>query len=99
MTAKSEGAPTVRPLYVRPKQAIQIVPVSRRTLSNWQKSRVVPFYRIGRCVLFKLSDLERTLERYRIAPVGEVRPRRTIETGSITTEPVMPRKRRAGHDY
>jgi excisionase family DNA binding protein len=57
--------------YLRPAEAVRLLPVSRRTLSNWQRRRVIPFYRIGRTVMFKRADIEAALERFRIAAVGE----------------------------
>jgi hypothetical protein len=87
--------PRLQPIYARPEQAIQIVPISRRTLSDWQKRKIVPWYKVRRCVLFKISDLEAALDRYRVAPVGEPRPRKAAEMGTITIQPSK-RKRRAG---
>ena len=63
-------------LYLRPRDVLEILPVSRRTLSNWQRRRLIPFYRVGRTVLFKCADIETALERYRVAAIGECRPRR-----------------------
>jgi len=57
--------------YLRPDQAIEVLPISRRCLSNWQRRRVIPFYRIGRTVMFKRADIESALERFRVAAVGE----------------------------
>jgi len=58
-------------LYLRPAEAMKLLPVSRRTLSNWQRRHVIPFYRIGRTVMFKRADIEAALERFRVAAVGE----------------------------
>jgi len=58
-------------LYLRPTEATKLLPVSRRTLSNWQRRHVIPFYRIGRTVLFKRADIEAALERFRVKAVGE----------------------------
>ena len=57
--------------YLRPNQAIEVLPVSRRTLSNWQRRHVIPFYRVGRTIMFKRSDLESALERFRVSATGE----------------------------
>lgn len=53
-------------LYMRPAEVIKMFAVSRRTLSNWQKEKVIPFYKIKKLVLFKRSDIEEALERFRI---------------------------------
>jgi hypothetical protein len=57
--------------YLRPDDVLEILPVSRRTLSTWQRSRVVPFFKIGRIVFFKREDIEAALDRYRVAAIGE----------------------------
>lgn len=33
--------------------------VSRRTIYNWMEERRIPYLRIGRCLRFKLEDIER----------------------------------------
>jgi excisionase family DNA binding protein len=62
--------------YLRPTEATKLLPVSRRTLSNWQRRHVIPFYKIGRTVVFKRGDIESALERFRVAAVGEPCPRK-----------------------
>jgi excisionase family DNA binding protein len=57
--------------YLRPAEATKLLPVSRRTLSNWQRRHVIPFYRINRTILFKRTDIEAALERFRVNAVGE----------------------------
>jgi len=66
--------------YLRPDDVLEILPISRRTLSNWQQRRIVPFHRVGRTVLFKQSDIEEAITRYRVAAIGEpsFRARRMI---------------------
>jgi excisionase family DNA binding protein len=80
---KDTAAPLPR-LYLRPDEAARVIGVSRRTLSAWQSARVLAFRRIGRTVLFSTADIQTALDRYRIAPVGEPKPRRlSIGTGTI----------------
>lgn len=57
--------------YLRPDQAIEVLPISRRCLSNWQRRHLIPFYRVGRTVLFKRTDIEAALERFRVSAIGE----------------------------
>ena len=57
--------------YLRPDQAAQLLQISRRNLSNWQRRHVIGFYRIGRTVMFKRTDIESALERFRVSAVGE----------------------------
>jgi excisionase family DNA binding protein len=60
-------------LYLRPEQVTQVLPISRRTLSNWQRARRIKFYRVGRTVLFKRIDIESALEKFAVAPLGEAK--------------------------
>jgi hypothetical protein len=73
--------------------------VSRRTLSAWQSARVIGFRRVGRTILFSVADIQTAIDRYRIAPIGEPKPRRQpIEIGTITPSSIgselQARKRR-----
>ena len=82
-----ESAP-LRPIYVRPDQAIHILNVSRRSLSNFQQRGILRFYRVGRLILYKVSDLENALEKFAVPAVGEVPTPDTINVA------VLNRKRR-----
>jgi len=76
-------------LYLRPDEAARVIGISRRTLSEWQSSRVIGFRRIGRTVLFSVADIQTAIDRYRIAPVGEPKPRHhSIETEMMTVPPM-----------
>jgi excisionase family DNA binding protein len=97
---KYAAAPLPR-LYLRPDEAARVIGISRRTLSEWQSSRVIGFRRIGRTVLFSVADIQTAIDRYRIAPVGEPKPRKQHFDADMTTAPVptsasgiMRRKRR-----
>jgi excisionase family DNA binding protein len=82
-------------LYLRPDEAARVIGVSRRTLSTWQSARVIGFRRVGRTILFSVADIQTAIDRYRIAPIGEPKPRRqSVEIGTITSEPQKSRKRR-----
>lgn len=46
--------------------------ISVRTLSEWERKRIIPCRKIGkRCVLFNPAEVIEALNRYRIAAVGE----------------------------
>jgi len=75
-------------LFLRPDEAAAAIGISRRLLSLWQLNRVIPFRRVGRTVLFSPADIQRALDRFTVAAVGE--------PSTSTSEPVRPRKRRAG---
>jgi excisionase family DNA binding protein len=63
---------TITPEFLRPDQAAQLLSVSKRTLSAWQKARIVPFVKIGRkCVLFRRSDLDKAMTRFSVRALGE----------------------------
>jgi excisionase family DNA binding protein len=88
---------SIVPVYLRAEQVILLLPVSRRTLSNWQARRLIKFYRVGRTILFKRTDIEAALEQFAVMPLGTLRPRhRHVEDGNVTGESITPRKRRAG---
>ena len=73
-------------LYLRPDEAARVIGVSRRTLSAWQSARVIAFRRIGRTILFSVADIQAAIDRYRIAPIGEPKPRhQLVETGTMIT--------------
>jgi excisionase family DNA binding protein len=92
IAGKDTAAPLPR-LYLRPDEAARVIGVSRRTLSAWQSARVIGFRRVGRTVLFSIADIQAAIDRYRIAPVGEPKPRQHhVETSTFTTPPK--RKRR-----
>jgi excisionase family DNA binding protein len=76
---------TIALMYLRAGQVIQVLPISRRSLSNWQARRLIKFYKVGRTVLFKRTDIEAALEKFAVMPIGTPRPRKTVETGTITT--------------
>jgi excisionase family DNA binding protein len=43
------------------KQAAPLLGVTPRTLQNWQARRLLPFFKIGRCIRYKRSDIEQHL--------------------------------------
>jgi excisionase family DNA binding protein len=91
---KDTSAPLPR-LYLRPDEAARVIGVSRRTLSAWQSARVIGFRRVGRTVLFSVADIQAAIDRYRIAPVGEPKPRyQPTDTRTITDSLPPTRKRR-----
>ena len=60
--------------YLRRAEAARYLGISLRTLSDWQRRRIVPVVKVGkRCVLFNRTDLDRALGRLTIHAVGELR--------------------------
>jgi excisionase family DNA binding protein len=70
-TAEAVTPKTVALAYLRAHQVLELLPISRRCLGNWQRRRVIPFYRIGRTVMFKRTDVEAALERFRVSEIGD----------------------------
>lgn len=63
---------TQRPVgYLRRDGAAKYLNVAPRTLTEWQRRRIIPFYKMGkRCVLFRCADLDRAMDRRRIDAAG-----------------------------
>jgi excisionase family DNA binding protein len=55
-TTDSEG-------WVDQKAAAEHLKISRRTLYDWMQKGVIPHFRIGRGVRFKLSDVDEAMKR------------------------------------
>ncbi len=58
--------------YMRREQAAEFLGVAPRTLSEWQRRRIIPHVKMGKkCVLFKREDLVKAMDRYTVRAVGE----------------------------
>jgi len=82
-TVEKVAATPVQRLYLRPDQAAAAIGVSRRTLSDWQVRRVIPFRRVGRTVLFAIADIQQALDRFKVAAVGDPPPPRKPSMGRL----------------
>jgi excisionase family DNA binding protein len=61
------STPTVGRGFLRARDAAQFLSVSRRTLGNLTSSGKLPYSRLsGRLVLFKVADLERAVEGFKV---------------------------------
>lgn len=57
--------------YLRKKEAAQYLSISLRTLSEWQRRKILSHYKPARKVcLFSIQDLERCLERFKVREIG-----------------------------
>lgn len=64
--------PVVRPGYLRKADAAKYLSVSIRTLTEWMQHRVVPYIKLShRVCLFKQTDLDSAMARFRTAAIGE----------------------------
>ncbi len=53
----------MKPGYLRREDAARFLGVSLRTLAEWQAERRIPFAKLShRVCLFKIADLERTVD-------------------------------------
>ena len=56
--------------YLRPDGVCRYARISRRTLSDWQARRIIPFIKVSsKCVLFRKSDIDRALSRFEVQAV------------------------------
>lgn len=45
--------------------------VARRTVSDWQARKIVPFLKLGRkCILFRKSDVDAALSKFEVSTIG-----------------------------
>jgi excisionase family DNA binding protein len=57
--------------FLRCEDAARFLGVSVRTLAQWQAERRIPFAKVShRVVLFKVSDLEKCMDRLTIKAAG-----------------------------
>lgn len=71
-TKKHLNDSPMKPGYLRPAAAAKYVGVTVRTLSNWVKARMVAQIKpSNRVCLFRISDLDAALDRFRIRAIGE----------------------------
>lgn len=60
-------APTSDTLKTK-REAAHYLHIGPRTLDDWMKRKMVPFFKIGKVVRFRVSDLDATLEKkFRVA--------------------------------
>jgi excisionase family DNA binding protein len=58
------------PKFVRPKDLSRLLAVSPRTIRQWQSSRLIPYYKIGKAVLFDLAEVQAVVDRFERKAVG-----------------------------
>ena len=70
---KDKQNENIRPGYLRRAAAAKYLGVSLRTLGNLQASRMVPFSKLGeKTCLFRISDLDAMVARFRQDSIGDV---------------------------
>jgi hypothetical protein len=69
---KKKEAVTIKPGYLRPAAAAKYMGITVRTLSNWVRARMVAQIKpSNRVCLFRISDLDAALDRFRVRAIGE----------------------------
>ena len=69
---KKKEAITIKPGYLRPAAAAKYMGISVRTLTNWVRARMVAQIKpSNRVSLFRISDLDAALNRFRTRAFGE----------------------------
>ena len=82
-TSEHPAAPSA---YLRRAEAARFLNISPRTLTEWQRRRIVPYCKVShRVCLFRQADLDRALLRFRVAAVGEREPGRSGQRGRDRT--------------
>ncbi len=63
----------VKPGYLRREDTAAYLGVSTRTVSDWQKKRIIPYVQAGRkCVLFPVAGLDAAMARFTVNAIGAV---------------------------
>ena len=52
--------------YLREKEIADMLHVAVRTVRTWRKRGYIPYRKIGRTVLYVLSDIQSALDRFKI---------------------------------
>lgn len=77
--------------YLRHEAAAKRLGICPRTLSIWQRKRIVPFRKIGRAVLFRSDELDAAVDRFRVNAIGEPpTPRKRHTERNATGEHTIP---------
>lgn len=52
--------------FINKQQAAKMAGFTMRTIDNWMHQGIIPYYKIGRSVLLKASDITAAIEKCRI---------------------------------
>jgi len=59
----SEEAPQLKDRLLNAKEASELLGVSVSSIRMWRFRKILPAVLVGRCVRFRLSDLQRIMEK------------------------------------
>jgi len=63
---------TIRKLYLSPKEVEEQYGLSEKWLTNMRyEKRGIPYYKIGRKVLYKKTDVEAFIDRHKVRVITE----------------------------
>jgi excisionase family DNA binding protein len=58
--------------YISLEEASEYLSLSRSTLYQYTSKRIIPHYKIGRKLLFKVSELNKFIESHRVVSKSEL---------------------------
>jgi hypothetical protein len=62
---------SIKPGFLRREDAARFLGISLRTLAQWQTEKRIPYAKMShRVCLFKVSDLEKTVDRLTVKTAG-----------------------------
>ena len=65
--------------YLRRDAAAAYLHVSPRTISEWQKKRLIPFFKPAKkCTLFRRDQLDRAMEKHMVRSSGYESPTNSV---------------------
>ena len=59
------NAPNPETVWLDKQNILQMLPISARTLQRWRSKGILPYHKIDGRILYKLSDIQRTLDNHR----------------------------------
>ena len=73
---RNSVTPCAPPLRIGPDEMAKRLGIKRRTLTDWQRKRLIPFERIGPAkgrsiILFDVDAVDKALKRWRVKSVGD----------------------------
>jgi excisionase family DNA binding protein len=61
---ETQGVPSARDGFVTKQQIAEHFGRTGRTIEIWMRNGILPFFKVGRSVFFRMDDVERHFERH-----------------------------------
>ncbi len=74
----SKDTQTNSQLWLRTEDVLSLLDISKSTLQTYRDKLIVPFYQVGRKILYKQSDIDAYMEKHRI--ISPVKTKANAET-------------------